>query len=110
MKKGKILAITGIMIIIIIVIVILIQRNNRKKLTREFIETYKDGTVYVYENADMTGKSNYYKGIQQSVVLANKEDIGKREGMIRIVAVNTIENGKNYTRKINGYIAAELLK
>jgi len=111
-KTAKTILIVAAIVIIAITTFITVKRNSEKKRTRAFKEEYKDGKVLIYESLgdyENEGEYKYYDKIQRGVVLANKKDVDKTQGFVRIVAVKTFENGKNYTRRLDGYVNSNLL-
>jgi hypothetical protein len=111
MKKAKVFIVIAVVITIIVVVIVLLKKSSEKKRTRAFKDMYTDGKIYVYDSPVDNGerKYTYYENSQQAVILADKNDISKTSGMVRVVAVKTNENGKLYTRRVNGYIYADML-
>ena len=109
MKKSTIYIIIAVIIVAIVATVIVARKSSEKKRTRALKDIYKDGTIYIYESNDASGKYHYFDKSLQAVILADKKDVTATTGMVRITAAKTNENNKNYTRKLSGYIDASLL-
>ena len=109
MKKARTYIIIAVIIVAIVATVIIAQKSSKKKRTRAIKDMYKGGTIYIYEDKDATGKYHYFDKSLQAVILADKKDVTATSGMVKITAVKTNENDKNYTRKLSGYVEASLL-